>query len=493
MKPKCNLLQSCLLGAVLLVLPVTVQAQFAYTNADGSIYGYSTNSDDSVNIDSYTGPPWVVMIPTNINGMTVTSIGDYAFSGTTLINVFVPKSITNLYSTAFNECSSLTNITVDAQNPAYSSLAGVLFDKNQMKLIDYPCGMVGSYTVPESVTSIGDFAFPFCLNLTNIIIPDSVTNIGQYAFYACSGLVNFTIPTNVTTIGQYAFADCAGLTNIFIPSSVTNIGIVAFGYCPLNAIIVATNNPAYSSVAGVLFDSSQTTLVEFPSGKAGTYFNPKGYTIPDGVIRIGDWAFAGCSLINIFIPNSVTRIGSGAFDECTRLANLTIPDSVINIGSGAFEATSLANIIIPASVTTLGWFGSCPNLRSVYFQGNAPGQGNGIPLLSFLEDATAYYLPGTTGWAEYFQITSLPTVLWNPQAQTGDENFGVLSNQFGFNITGSSNLVVVVEACTNLANPVWTPVATNTLNAFIGTNGMSYFSDPRWTNYPSRFYGFSWP
>jgi hypothetical protein len=84
-------------------------------------------------------------------------------------------------------------------------------------------------------------------------------------------------------------------------------------------------------------------------------------------------------------------------------------------------------------------------------------------------------------------------VLWNPQAQTSDGNFGVRTNHFGFNITGSSNLVIVVEACTNLSNPVWSPVATNTLNTFIGTNGTSYFSDPRWTNYSRRFYRFRSP
>jgi hypothetical protein len=82
----------------------------------------------------------------------------------------------------------------------------------------------------------------------------------------------------------------------------------------------------------------------------------------------------------------------------------------------------------------------------------------------------------------------LPTVLWNPQAQTSDGSFGVQTNGFGFNITGSSNLVIVVETCINLANPSWTSVSTNTLNTFIDTNGSSYFSDPQWTNYPSRFY-----
>jgi hypothetical protein len=89
-------------------------------------------------------------------------------------------------------------------------------------------------------------------------------------------------------------------------------------------------------------------------------------------------------------------------------------------------------------------------------------------------------------------VVKWPAVLWNPQAQTGDGSFGVQNNQFGFTIAGSSNLVVVVKACTDLSNPVWSPVSTNTLNTYVGTNGTSYFSDSQWTNYPTRFYGFSW-
>ena len=106
-------------------------------------------------------------------------------------------------------------------------------------------------------------------------------------------------------------------------------------------------------------------------------------------------------------------------------------------------------------------------------------------------NAIVYYLPGTAGWSATFD--DRPTVLWNPQAQTGDASFGVRTNRFGFNITGSSNLVIVVEACTNLTTSVWTPVGTNTLNTLIGTNGSSYFSDLHWTNYPGRFYRFRMP
>jgi hypothetical protein len=130
-------------------------------------------------------------------------------------------------------------------------------------------------------------------------------------------------------------------------------------------------------------------------------------------------------------------------------------------------------------------FEFCYGLTGVYFKGNAPSIGSYV-----FSDCpeTVYYLPETTGWENFAQLTGLPTVLWNPQTQTSDASFGVQMNQFGFNITGSSNLVIVVEACTNLANSVWTPIGTNTLNTFIGTNGTSYFNDPHWTNYPGRFY-----
>jgi hypothetical protein len=140
-----------------------------------------------------------------------------------------------------------------------------------------------------------------------------------------------------------------------------------------------------------------------------------------------------------------------------------------------------------ASITSIGdyAFNSCANLASIYFKGNAPGANSSV--FSGANNVTVYYLPGTTGWDNFAQSSGISTVLWNPQAQSG-ASFGVRTNRFGFNIIGSSNLVIVVEACTDLANPVWSPVGTNTLNTFIGTNGTSNFSDPDWTNYPGRFY-----
>jgi hypothetical protein len=399
-----------LLMLLLLAVPAVVQAQNAYsTNTDGSIYTYSTNTDGSVTIVGYAGPPWAVVIPTNINGLTVTSIG------------------------------------VDA-------------------------------------------------------------------FFASSTITSVTIGTNVTDIGNSAFYACSSLTNVIIGSSVTNIEDYAFQYCgSLTAITVVTNNPAFSSVAGVLFNNNQTTLVQYPPGETGSY------TIPNSVINIGDNAFATCSgltnvtignsvanigiaafqycgLTSVTIPNSVTSIGDFAFDNCTSLTSVMMGNGVNNIPDDAFAYCSkLSSVTIGRSITSIGSyaFGCCLRLTAIYFQGNAPSLGSYV----FQADSfwSVYYLPGTTGWDEFTANTGAPAVLWNPQAQTRDGFFGVQNNKFGFNITGSSNLVIVVEACTNLANPVWSPLSTNTLNTFVGTNGTSYFSDPQWTNYPRRFYGFSWP
>jgi len=212
----------------------------------------------------------------------------------------------------------------------------------------------------------------------------------------------------------------------------------------------------YSSLNGVLFDVGKSELVEFPEGEGGSY------NIPDGVCSILSEAFLSSSkLTSVTIPSSVTNIGDYAFNSCVNLSSVVLTAGITNIGSYAFAA--------------------CSNLGSVLALGNAPSPTNDSTVFSGANNATVYYLPGATGWGTNFD--GRPTLLWNPQAQTGDGNFGVRTNQFGFNISGNTNLTIVVEACTNLVNPIWQPVQTNTL-----TSGTAYFSDPQWTNYPGRFY-----
>jgi hypothetical protein len=243
------------------------------------------------------------------------------------------------------------------------------------------------------------------------------------------------------------------------------------------AIAVDALNPAYCSVDGVLFNKSKTMLIQFPGGKSGSY------TIPNSVASIWYQAFDFCTnLTNVTIPNSVTNIGDLAFDFCTQLTSVTIPDSVISIGRKAFYyCNELTSVTIGNCVTSI-WdhaFDSCNDLKGVYFKGKAPYLG--LYVFDGDNNAIVYYLPGTTAWNWTFG--GRPTVLWNPQVQTSSASFGVQTNQFGFTIAGTSGLVIVVEACTNLAEPIWSPVSANTL-----TDGSTYFSDPQWTNYPTHFY-----
>ena len=123
-------------------------------------------------------------------------------------------------------------------------------------------------------------------------------------------------------------------------------------------------------------------------------------------------------------------------------------------------------------------------MTSVYFEGNAPSLGQDV--FSGADNVTVYYQPGATGWGATFG--GRPTAVWKPQVQTGAASFGVRTNQFGFDISWASDRVIVVDACTNLAEPVWSPVSTNTL-----AGGLSSFSDPQWADYPVRFYRLSAP
>ena len=258
---------------------------------------------------------------------------------------------------------------VCASAETYGDFDYSVLDDGTVKITKY-IGSAEKVEIPEkingkSVTSIGNYAFEYCENITSVTIPDSVTSIGFCVFSNCTSLTSITIPNSVTSISGGAFENCTSLT----------------------AINVASENSNYVSVNGVLYNKDKTTIICYPAGK-----KDNNYKIPDSVTEIDDYAFNGCiSLSSVTIPNSVTSIGVYAFEYCASLKSITIPDSVPLVGPGAFSnctnltsvtiqngvmyigneafanCTSLTGITIPDSVTWIGRysFGGCTNLTSI--------------------------------------------------------------------------------------------------------------------------------
>ena len=148
---------------------------------------------------------------------SVTSIGDGAFAWCgSLTSVVIGNSVTSIGNRAFMDCRSFTSITVADANTAYKSVDGNLYTKDGKTLIQYAVGKTDtSFTIPNSVTAIGDVAFYGCSGLTSVVIPDSVTMIDSYAFYRCDSLASVTIGNRVTSIGDYAFAHCYRLIDVY--------------------------------------------------------------------------------------------------------------------------------------------------------------------------------------------------------------------------------------------------------------------------------------
>ena len=435
-----------LFTALLLLLSVAVNAHDFYVG--GIFYNITNSTNKTVAVtykggssgaysNEYTGD---VVIPESVtyNGNTysvtsiedwafgdhsgltsivipnsVTSIGDNAFSNCSgLTSVVIGNSVTSIGDYAFWNCSGLTSIVVEEGNTIYDSRdnCNAIIETSTNTLIVGGCK---NTVIPNSVTSIGSYAFRGCSGLNSIVIPNSVTSIGDFAFYGCSGLTSIEIPNSVTSIGGSAFRECSGLTSVVIGNSVTSIGYWAFSNCSGLTAVHISDLSAWCNIDFVDYSSNPLYYAK------NLYLNGELVTelvIPDDVAEIKQYAFYNCSgLTSITIPNSVTSIGNnafsgtawynnqpngvvyagnvlykykgtmpnktsitikdgtlgiagGAFSSCSGLTSIEIPNSVTSIGGYAFEDCSgLTSIEIPNSVTSIGSyaFEGCKNLKTV--------------------------------------------------------------------------------------------------------------------------------
>lgn len=293
-----------------------------------------------------------VIIPEQIDGIPVVTIGDQAFwQCSKLTSITIPSSVIYIWPRAFIGCNSLTDLVVDPQNRNYIVEDDVLFDITKTNLVHCPTTKIGEYTIPDSVTAIGYYAFKGCNRLTSVTIPDSITYISDFVFDGCSGLTNITVPDSVTFLGQGVFKNCSGLTSVTLPNAITSIASDTFYDC-INLPDI-TIPDSVTSIGRCAFLNCKKL---------------KSITIPDSVTSIDGSAFSGCSgLANVTLPDSVTFIGDNAFNGCSSLTSITLPNSLTSIEPRVFERTGLTSITIPDSVTTIrnSAFESCLQLKSV--------------------------------------------------------------------------------------------------------------------------------
>ncbi|MBR4275852.1 MAG: leucine-rich repeat domain-containing protein [Prevotella sp.] len=409
----------------------------AVKNADGVTiyYNYINNStklavtyqgsSSSSFSNEYTGN---VVIPESVtyNGNTysVTSIGNYAFDGCSMLtSITIPNSVTSIGNWAFFYCSNLTSITIPESVTSIgehafhgcSGLTSITIPNSVTSIGDgvyNSCSGLTSITIPNGVTSIGEWAFSDCSGLTSITIPNSVTSIGEWAFYRCSGLTSITIPNSVTNIGARAFYGCSGLTSITIPNSVTTIGKGAFADCSaITSIKVQEENTKYDSRedCNAVVETASNTLV----------VGCKSSVIPNNVTSIGESAFENCAgLTSIIIPNSVTSIEKDAFEDCRDLTSLSLGENVKSIGVRAFnQCTALTSISIPNSVTSIETdaFDDCTALTSIYSYIENPTNNTGSNFDSSNYTNATLYVPfgtkdkylATDGWKNFVNIVEM--------------------------------------------------------------------------------------
>ncbi|WP_298530676.1 leucine-rich repeat protein [uncultured Ruminococcus sp.] len=335
-----------------------------------------------------------------------------------LTSIDIPHNVTELHGQTFSGCKNLAEIKMpesltlihginefygtkwfEKNYPNYAEdkyiiINGVLIGTNGLsgditlpdtvRIIGYGAlsGDITSVVIPDSVTTIEQFAFSYCSNLKSVTIPDSVTRIAESAFAECSKLESIQLPSSITKLEDDTFRSCSSLKSVTIPDKVTSIGQTAFAYCeeleevslPNSVTSIASSSffgtkwiekikgkSKLTIVNDILLDARDTEgeftvpdTVKMIADNAFVGSKITSVIIPDSVKVIGDRAFEACyDLESVNLPSSINTIGTETFNSCSKLKSVNIPDSVTRIGDGAFFGCNLTSLTLPASVTKL--------------------------------------------------------------------------------------------------------------------------------------------
>jgi len=360
-----------------------------------------TNLGSEIQITSWDGLSQSVEIPETIAGIPVKSIGDQAFSGKTIItSVTIPSSITNIGYQAFSSCG-ITNINVPNSvrslgRYAFSGCVSLKSATISTNITEIPDGLFSSCSglqnieIPQKVTNIAYYSFTLCSSLTNASLGNSLQNISVQAFLNASKLKTINFPSSLKSIDVQAFAGCSSLTNINLPTGIQTIWSQAFRNC--TSIETVTLPSSLSQVGiGVFYGCQKLRSATLSPCVFDLNWNNSGF-------------FENCILLtSVYIPEGVTVIPNQMFRGCTQLEYLTLPSTITNVDNGAFQ--------------------TCPNLKGLYFLGNAPTRASDL-FTGGTTNVTIYYTQGASGWGSAFSgrptaLTGTFTLLTNYDSSKG--------------------------------------------------------------------------